>query len=58
MNDGLKSFIDNMGLLCEVWTMTYNKFVSQGLNQKDALMHTQGFMKTFIDSVMNYGGKK
>lgn len=58
MNNGLKSFIDNVGILCEVWTMTYDKFISQGLNTKDALTHTQAFMKTFIDSVMNYGGGK
>ena len=58
MNNNLKSFIDNVGLLCEVWLLTYNKFISQGLNQKDALTHTQGFMTTFIDSMMNYGGGK
>lgn len=40
----LEGFINNIGLLCEEWTIVYRSFLSQGLNPKEALMHTQAFM--------------
>lgn len=57
-NDGLKSFISNVGVLCETWTVIYTKFKAQGMNDKDALMHTQSFMGALISSTgQNNGGK-
>ena len=59
MNDKLNSFMTNLGVLCETWTMIYQKFVSQGMSEKEALAHTQGFMQAFMGGAMNYdGGKK
>ena len=59
MDDRLKSFVTNIGVLCETWTVVYNNFVSQGFNPKDAMAHTQGFMSAFIAGAMqNNGGKE
>lgn len=58
MDDKLKSFVTNVGVLCETWTVVYNNFIGQGLNPKDALVHTQGFMSAFIAGVMQNGGNK
>lgn len=59
MDDKLKNFIANMGMLCETWTVVYNSFISQGMTAKDALTHTQAFMSAFMASVpQNNGGEK
>lgn len=60
MNDGLKSFVNNVGVLCETWTLTYNIFLKQGMNAKDAMAHTQGFMSSLIAASMqtNNGNSK
>lgn len=58
MDDKLKSFVNNIGVLCETWTLTYNKFIGQGFTPKDAITHTQGFMTALITaSMQNTGGK-
>ena len=61
MNKKVKSFIDNIGLLCETWTITYRQFRRQGLKKKEALNHTRGFMTAYISSYVltkNVGGEK
>lgn len=57
MSDNLNKFISNMGILCETWLVTYNQFISHGLEHKVALEHTQSFMKAFMESSTgNKGG--
>lgn len=56
MNDGLKSFVNNIGVLCETWTLTYSSFIKQGMNAKDAMAHTQGFMTSLIAASMQNAG--
>lgn len=59
MNDGLKNFVNSMGVLCEMWTLTYSSFINQGMCAKDAMMHTQAFMTAVVSaSMQNEGGKK
>lgn len=60
MSDGLKSFMSNFGVLCETWTLTYSNFLKQGMNAKDAMTHTQGFMSSLIAASMqtNNGNSK
>ena len=56
MSDKLNSFITNMGVLCETWIVTYNQFISHGMEHKVALEHTQSFMKAFMDSASGFKG--
>lgn len=58
MNDNFKNFVNNMGVLCETWTLTYRSFLSQGMDVKDAMMHTQGFMSALIAATMQTAGGK
>ena len=51
MNKGAKDFINNMGLLCETWTIVYRKFRSQGLKKREALVHTQAMMATVLADI-------
>ena len=55
-NDGLKAFVNSMGVLCEMWTLTYQNFLKQGMNAKDAMIHTQGFMTALVAASMQNGG--
>ena len=57
--DKLKNFMANMGLMCETWTIVYKNFVSQGMDAKDAMVHTQAFMTVFMaNAIQNNGGKE
>lgn len=56
MNDKVKEFINNMGVLCETWYVTYNNFVQLGLDHKTALEHTKEFMAAFMEGIVKNGG--
>lgn len=59
MNEKLNSFITSLGVLCETWTLVYKNFVSQGMDVKEAMAHTQGFMAAFMAaSTQNNSGDK
>lgn len=58
MNEGFKNFVGNLGVLCEMWTLTYKSFLSQGMNPKEAMAHTQGFMTALISSTTQPNGGK
>ena len=57
MQDGLKSFMTNLGILCETWIVVYNNFTKLGLDNKDALAHTKEFMSSVVNGVVQNGGK-
>lgn len=50
MNDKLIEFINGVGQLCEVWTIIYKSFVSQGMSADEALKHTQAFLTATLNS--------
>lgn len=59
MTNKLDSFLTNIGVLCETWTIVYKNFIGQGMEVKDALAHTQSFMTAFMNGMVNHeGGKK
>lgn len=59
MNEKFKAFVNEVGVLCETWTIIYRNFIGQGLDPKEAMMHTQGFMTAFFKGVTgNEGDKK
>ena len=57
-NEKLSSFITNIGIMCETWTLAYKNFINQGMSPKDAMTHTQGFMTAFIAGTSQNGGGK
>lgn len=58
MNEKLNDFMNNMGLLCETWVLTYNNFIQRGLDHKAALEHTKAFMSSFMEFSVKFNGGK
>ena len=53
-NDAVNQLIQGIGVMAELWTITFKSFISQGLKVSEAMEHTKAFM-----SVMDTnGGKK
>lgn len=58
MNDKLKDYINSIGALVETWDMVYKIFKSRGYSDDAALSHTSLFMRTFINSAMDFNNNK
>lgn len=54
-NEMVKQLIQGIGLMTEIWTMTYNGFVSQGLSHNKAIEHTKAFMSIMVASIGSNG---
>lgn len=52
-NDQLNSLISGLGMLTELWTITFHGFKQQGLSDPEATMHTKSLMSIMMDSVIN-----
>lgn len=54
MNEQLKSFIDGIGAFTEIWTITFNSFKKQGMNDTEAIKHTGAFMSSFMRTMLDH----
>lgn len=54
-SDQMKQFINGLGALTEIWTITYQGFIRQGLNPIDAMTHTKAFMSVTMDIIIGAG---
>lgn len=52
-SDRMKDFLTGVGLMTEIWMVTYNGFKKQGLTDQDALAHTKAFMTMAMESMLN-----
>lgn len=57
-SDQMEQFINGLGMLTEIWTITYQGFLHQGLNPVDAMTHTKAFMSVTIDSIIEAGNSR
>lgn len=48
--DQVKQLIQNLGMMTELWTITYNGFINQGLKHDAAILHTKAFMSTMMET--------
>ena len=55
MNDSFKDFITNIGILCETWTIAYQKFIAMGLDHATAIEHTKELIATIMAASRNNG---
>ena len=53
-NDQVKKLIQGIGVMTELWMITYNGFKKQGLNDSDAIVHTKAFMSVMMNSLMGF----
>lgn len=42
MNDKTLEFITSMGVMTEIWMVIYQAFLSRGMSQEEAIIHTKG----------------
>lgn len=48
MNEKLMALINGIGVMSELWVITYNSFMKQGMSTDDALLHTKNFMEVML----------
>ena len=51
-NEKVNELIKGIGLITELWMITYKNFVAQGLSAKEATMQTKEFMAIMMESMI------
>lgn len=51
-NDQVKQLIQGLGVMTELWMITYHGFKKQGLIDSDAIDHTKALMSLMVNSFM------
>ena len=57
MPEQLKELIKAIGIMTELWSMTYKNFIDHGYSNAEALTHTREFMAAFMIATMNQPNK-
>ena len=58
-SDAVNQLIQGIGVMAELWTITFKSFISQGLKVSEAMEHTKALMSVIIENTMETnGGKK
>lgn len=57
-NDLVKQLIQGLGVMTELWAITYNSFKSQGFTNGDAINHTKAFMSVVIGGILDQSNKE
>lgn len=55
-NDQVKQLIQNLGMMAELWSITYQSFRNQGMGHADSIVHTKAFMSCMIESFVTPNG--
>ena len=55
-NEQIDQIIQGVGVMTELWTITFKNFKSQGMNDTDAVIHTKAFMSIMVGSILGNGG--
>lgn len=51
-NDQVNQIVNSIGAMCELWGIVHENFVSQGMNEADALAHTKALMSIMLGNMM------
>lgn len=57
-NDQINQIIQGIGVMTEMYTITYQSFKKQGLTDDDSIKHTKAFMSVMIDSILGKDTKQ
>lgn len=55
--DQINQIIQGIGLMTEMYTITYQSFKKQGLSDEEAIKHTKAFISVMMDSIVGIDGK-
>lgn len=56
-SEQVNNIIQGIGVMTELWTITYQSFRKQGLNEIEAVRHTKELMSIMVDSFYGSGGR-
>lgn len=48
MNEKTLKFITSIGAMTEIWMVIYQAFLSRGMSQEEAIIHTKGLYETIF----------
>lgn len=54
-NDQVNQLIAGIGILTELWSITYQGFTKQGMAPEEAVMHTKALMSILVESFYGSG---
>lgn len=54
-NEQVNQLIQGIGVMTELWLITYQSFAKQGLSNEDAIMHTKALMSIMVESFYGSG---
>ena len=57
MNEKPQEFLQGMGIMTELWMVTYNNFRKQGLSHSESLDHTAAFTKAIMEYAKEAGAQ-
>lgn len=57
-NDQVNELIKGIGLMTELWMITYNGFKTQGLSDENATMQTKALMSIMVGSILGTNGEE
>lgn len=55
-NNQINDIIQGLGVMTELWIITYQNFKKQGFNDSDSILHTKAFMSIVLSSVIGSSG--
>ena len=58
MNEKTLEFINSIGVITEIWMVIYQAFLSRGMNQEEAMIHTKGLYETIFMNSLGKDNKK
>lgn len=57
-NEQINQLIQAIGMMTELYSITYNNFRLQKLSDEEAIKHTKAFMSVIMESLMGAGNKE
>lgn len=58
MNEKTIEFINSIGVMTETWMVIYQAFLSRGISQDEAMMHTKGLYETIFKTTFGKTNEK
>lgn len=58
MNEKTLEFINSIGVMTETWMVIYQAFLSRGISQDEAMMHTKGLYETIFKTTFDKTNEK
>lgn len=54
-NDQVNQIIQGVGLMTELWSITFMNFKNQGMSDAEAITHTKALISIMMGSIMGMG---